>query len=246
MKNSPSWFEVFRENWSWLDCLWLPRIFRRDAKRTYVLFMGPKEHGKTEFFSALKNEEFKKRHNSGVKVKPKKIPLRYEGKILKLAVVDSGGEDENIAHICKRACEYISESRPNFVIVALVVDLNEAAKNIDAVAEHLEEYIALMAETCEGNTSFFKGQRARDIRKFVKSKYDESRWGYMLIGTHGQKSFENEVVMEKVADRIKTDKFYGRMINLFPNDSLCFELSNENDREEARKCIGMAIQKIME
>lgn len=232
-----------------IDLLLLWRLFSRDPKRHVVLFMGPKNYGKTELFSAVKGEEFDEdRPNSGAKVKPDRFDLKESdaSKKLKLAVIDSGGEDTNIINICKKAFKYIAKKRPDHVLVVLVVDVGEYVKQRNSVVEHLSEYVSLISKTCEGQSSYFKGWLIkRDVSKFITNKYNDGYWRYMVVGTHGLSTDRGNIQeMQNLACKIEGCGVCGKIRDLVPRKGLCFELSDSDERRKARVAIMRAISNV--
>ena len=162
------------------------RWFKKDPNKDMVIFMGPKEGGKTELLAALKGNNFDpKRQGTGFRT-------NFECGFKDFVACDSGGDAKIIKVYTDKIVEYVKEKQPNFVLVVLVTNVQDISWSglpppdgksslgqIDLLAEYLDFFTTSCEEECRTN----KIKTMLGENCFTK-RYDNGHWAYAVIGTH--------------------------------------------------------------
>ena len=219
--------------WKWLK--WL----KKDPNKDTVIFFGPKQGGKSELLSALKGEAFDpKRTGTGMRIL--KIGVKD------FLVSDSDGARKNIKTYTDRMVEYIKEKQPNFVLVVLVVNVQDlgllngkgvSVEQMDMLAEYLDFFTTTSEDefNAEGKIKKVLGEN------YFAQRYNDGHWAYAIIGTHLAK-MDKSIVADGLANISRHLDQYSRKMRFAGADA--FELSENKMRKSTVCFIGKLLERV--
>lgn len=213
---------------AWLAYRWL----KQDPHRDMIVLMGPKMQGKTEFKSALLDEDFDcHREGTGRSVTTDKFNVGEDDiGHKKIVTCDSDGAGDNISNYAKHIIKYIDEKHPEFVLIVLVLSQNRLQeRGVQSIIDTLGEYLHYIAQACD-----------EDLCKGMQQRYKEGYWAYALAITHCAKPTpDDEPRLDQIATAIEKYKGYLRRMNVS-----CFELSDSRGRKGTIRWIVKLLQEI--
>ena len=214
-----------------------------DPNRDVVMFLGPKEGGKTECMSAMRQEEFNQnRTGTGVRVDRNKFKLdEADFGVKKMIAFDSGGEENNIKNYCNKVFDYVDSKKPDYLLLVLVADVSKINQdNVNDTADEIAIYLNCIHRICE------KTNNCEKTNKFNKTKeaYENGRCGYSILWTHGDAMKKNELEANKALLSIvqaRVDKKKGKVRNLNKENRI-FDLSQKPQRDDVIKFVAEGLK----
>ena len=200
---------------SFLAFLMAIRWLKKDPHKDMVIFMGPKQGGKSELLSAVMGKPFDpERPGTGVGLNP--IGAKD------FIVCDSDGATTNIKTYVDNIVNLVKTKQPDFVLVILVFDIRDLPLlKMSAPNEHstngkecsfeqkdtLAGYLDFFASTCEENA------RTKNMfgKNYFAKRYSNGHWAYAIIATHLAEMAEKIVNDALVKMHEDFDQYSGKM-----------------------------------
>ena len=206
---------------AWFAYKWL----KEDPHRDMVIFMGPKEQGKTELkFALLKKGFNENRQGTGRRVFKEKLIIDDDdiGR-KKIVTLDCGGDGPFISGYVSEVGQYIAEKRPEYVLIVLVMKRSFLQQDVVSVSDKLGEYLDFITKAFDNNDC-----------KPMEKRYHDGFWAYAIATTHCDKlTSDEEQKLSQIEERVGK-RYSGKLRRMVDRKrDGCFELSEKKYRNQA-------------